>query len=338
LQRRISLLADPVPHVGQSLSANRTPRNSLGALISLLAVAVISILPLETAHAQGTTLTVDASNVGTSTELSGYYVALYQGGSMVASGFEPIQFSVTPGQTYSIEAGSHGSCTFGNWFYYGAGGGAVDNSSNPMTFSATSSYPGDLTAEYGCVTSATPQLTITTEDTNGNPVSGFFTVLNQSSSNTIAGTGFTPYTFTLNGDTFYTVQVDNYQNCHFDHWLDTGSTNPSRTVQLVSNVQYTAVMNCGTASSSVSVNSVDQNGDAISSYYTVLDNSAGGIISTGFTPVTFTTSAGQTYSIQVDNYGSCTFNHWSNTGGTSAGTIFVSGSSPQTFTAVYDCT
>jgi hypothetical protein len=64
---------------------------------------------------QGIALAVISSNFGTSGEITGYYVALYQGGSLVSSGFTPTTFTLTPGQTYTIQACSFGSCTFYYW-------------------------------------------------------------------------------------------------------------------------------------------------------------------------------------------------------------------------------
>jgi len=88
--------------------------------------------------------------------------------------------------------------------------------------------------------------------------------------------------------------------------------------------------------SAVTVNSVDQNGGAITGYQTVLYNSAGNQINEGFTPITFTTTSGQTYSVRAESYGSCTFTKWSD-GVTSDPRTFTATSSATTFTAAYDC-
>ena len=85
----------------------------------------------------------------------------------------------------------------------------------------------------------TSQLTINTQDTSGNPITGYYAVLNQSSN--VQATGFTPANFNLEDGVAYTVQVDNYGNCHFDHWVDTGSASSSRTVSISGASTYTAV-------------------------------------------------------------------------------------------------
>ncbi len=102
---------------------------------------------------------------------------------------------------------------------------------------------------------------------------------------------------------------------------------------------FTAIYNCsGTTSpgSSVTVNSVNQDGAAITGYYTVLYSSSGTVIADGFTPYTFTTTVGQSYQVQVDNYGSCAFSSWSG-GATADPMSFTATSSAPTFTAEYNC-
>jgi hypothetical protein len=60
----------------------------------------------------------------------------------------------------------------------------------------------------------------------GGPITGYYTVVKDGSGST-AGTGYTPATFSLNWNEYYTVNPQNYGGCNFDYWLDTGSnTNP----------------------------------------------------------------------------------------------------------------
>src|ERR1700733_8420032 len=88
------------------------------------------------------------------------------------------------------------------------------------------------------------------------------------------------------------------------------------------------------------VMSVDQNGNQINGYYTVLYNSSGNEMSSGFTPFVLNgMSYGQTYEVQVDNYGSCTFSHWQDTGSSANPRkfSFTQTASGLTFEAVYNC-
>jgi hypothetical protein len=87
--------------------------------------------------------------------------------------------------------------------------------------------------------------------------------------------------------------------------------------------------------STVTVNSVDMNGNMITGLYTTLSQ-GGSVISAGFTPVSFALNDGQTYAISASDYGSNYFDHWQDTGDTSRSrTITTSGSSFVTLTAVY---
>src|SRR5579885_98509 len=86
--------------------------------------------------------------------------------------------------------------------------------------------------------------------------------------------------------------------------------------------------------SSITVNSVDQNSAAINGYYTVLSQN-GGVLQTGFTPVTFQPSAGQQYTIEVQDYGNYHFDHWADNGSTNRDRSVTAGSGGTTLTAVY---
>jgi hypothetical protein len=150
-------------------------------------------------------------------------------------------------------------------------------------------------------------------------------------------------TFTLTNGQAYVAEVQDYKSCLFNHWSDTESTTRDRTISISSDTQITAVFNCGGSSgggggstSSVIVNSVNQNGNSISGYYAALYGSGGQVLASGFTSATFSTTSGLSYSVQADNYGSCTFSKWTD-GITSDPRTFTATSSPQTFTAVYNC-
>jgi hypothetical protein len=85
----------------------------------------------------------------------------------------------------------------------------------------------------------TSQLSVNSQDSNGNPITGYFVELSQDG-NQVA-TGFTPATFELNNDQDYTVRVEGFGNYMFDHWLDTGSTDAVRTISITSDTEITAV-------------------------------------------------------------------------------------------------
>jgi len=190
-----------------------------------------------------------------------------------------------------------------------------------------------LTLTYG---QSQSQLTVSSEDASGKTVTGFYTTVYYGGTS-ILGTGYTPAVFTLNNGQAYTVQVGDYGNCHFDHWGDTGSTNASRSITISNATQIMAVYDCGdNGASTVSIDSVNQNGSAISGYYVVLYSANGSVMATGLTPQTFETAIGSTYSVQVQDYGSCTFSHWSD-GITGDSMIFIMTSGSLDLTAAYSC-
>ncbi len=201
------------------------------------------------------------------------------------------------------------------------------------------SVSGDTGAAY--YTSVSPQntdqLTVSSQSTSGQTLTGYYTALNQSGS--VVESGFTPYTFALNSGQTYTVQVDNYGSCTFAYWEDTGSTQSSRSVSITTNTEYTAVYNCGGGStggsSSVTVDTVNQDGTAITGYYVALYGADGDYLTSGYSPATFSTTAGEGYQVAADGYGSCTFSRWSN--GSGDPLSFTATSSAQTFTAIYTC-
>jgi hypothetical protein len=87
------------------------------------------------------------------------------------------------------------------------------------------------------------------------------------------------------------------------------------------------------------VESVDQDGDSIPGYYAVLFAANGSQLATGFTTYTFASvTTGTSYQIQLDSYGSCTFENWQGTGGSVNPLTFTQGDGPMTLVGVYDCT
>lgn len=89
----------------------------------------------------------------------------------------------------------------------------------------------------------------------------------------------------------------------------------------------------------MTVESINQNGQVITGYYTVLRTHTGTKIASGYTTKTFTsgTTAGTQYEIELDSYGSCTFTNWQGTSN-SGDLSFTATSGPQTFVGVYNCT
>ena len=154
------------------------------------------------------------------------------------------------------------------------------------------------------------------------------------------GTGFTPANFTLIDGQSYVVQADSYFNCFFSQWEDTSNASASRSIAITRDTAITALYNCPNTGNSVTVDSVDQNGNQIFGYYVVL-NPGTSFQVTAFTTQTFAlpympTYPPVNYTVQADGYGSCTFARWSD-GVTSNPRQFPFLGGVQAFTAVYDC-
>jgi hypothetical protein len=185
----------------------------------------------------------------------------------------------------------------------------------------------------------TSTLTINTQALNGTKITGFYSEL-YNSAGKVAAKGYSPKTYTLTDGATYTVEVDGYGSCNFDHWADTGSTSYLRTISISSDTQIAAVYNCGgstgSGSASVTVSSVDNDNNVLTGYYVQILDPSGNVVATGYTPQTFSDLvAGASYSVQVDGYQSCSFSHWSN--GANADPMTFTASSSQAFTATLRC-
>ena len=209
----------------------------------------------------------------------------------------------------------------------------ITNGTNPEPWSTLPPYFGDLTA---ALDPASSSLTVKTQDTSGATLTGYWAQLYQNG-NTVAS-GFTPITFTLGNGQTYTVEADGFGSCAFSHWLDTGSTSSQRSLSITSDTTLTAVLNCGTSQpSSLSVKSIDQKDNSIYGFYVTLYDENHGVLSSGFTTLTFNwLASGRAYVVEADDYGRCTFSRWED-GSTNFQRAFTATASAETFTAVYSC-
>ena len=160
---------------------------------------------------------------------------------------------------------------------------------------------------------STVSLTINSQYTNGQPLTGMYTTLSQNGQ-TIS-TGFTPATFSISSSQQYVVAVSNYGQIVFDHWQDNGSTNPTRAVSITQNTVLTAVYRSASTTVSLTINSLDTTGKSLTGMYTTLSQN-GQTLATGFTPVQFSLTSGQQYLVTVSNYGQIFFDHWADNGST----------------------
>jgi DNA-binding beta-propeller fold protein YncE len=227
---------------------------------------------------------------------------------------------------------------------------AVDPATNAVYLAGlnlngvTPSNTGTITVVNGGGSSnPASQLTVNTQTTNGTAITGYYSLLYVNGS--AVETGYSPYTFGLTDGQTYIVQVNSYGSCYFSHWADTGSTTSWRYVSISSNTQLTAIYDCNGTWSSVSVATdgiltTAENLDmgTVFGFFVTLYNSSGAVVSTGYAPTTFPTISGQTYTLQADSYGACTFEQWGVSGQAYYGPVtFTATSSSITFYAIYDC-
>lgn len=176
----------------------------------------------------------------------------------------------------------------------------------------------------------TNELTVNTQDRNGNAIYGYYTVLYDDKDGSVVDTGFSPATFTLVSGKAYIIQVQDYGNYVFDYWEDEGSfSERDRYISITSDISITAVYrNANEPSpqpepqpepapsggqSSLTIRTEDMYGNEITGYYTVLMQN-GAVIETGFSPKTFTLDTDEDYTVSVSDYGSYAFDHWAGSG------------------------
>ncbi|MDG6906489.1 MAG: hypothetical protein JRN20_11960 [Nitrososphaerota archaeon] len=186
----------------------------------------------------------------------------------------------------------------------------VDPKQNVIAISdPTSIWGGDV---FGLASTTTSHLTVNTELADGSSLVGMYTVLLQNGKP--VASDYSPATFNLKNPLLSTVEVQNSGNLVFDHWLDTGSTSPDRTISITSDTQLTAVYRDtstppSSGQSTIYVTTVNSLGKPINGYYTTLwQNNAQ--LEYCFSPCSFSVNNGQTYSVAVSDYGGETFSHW----------------------------
>jgi predicted lipoprotein with Yx(FWY)xxD motif/plastocyanin len=136
-------------------------------------------------------------------------------------------------------------------------------------------------------------LTISTQDTSGKTITGYFQVEYQNSS-VVTDVGFSPVTFNLASGHSYQIQADDYGQYAFSHWADTGSTDSVRNVSITSPTQLVAVyaVSSSSSTSSASVSSSTSG----STTATASSSPSSASITTSSSPPSSTTSSATTAS------------------------------------------
>ena len=150
---------------------------------------------------------------------------------------------------YMVERSTNGSITWST-IVSSTGSTATTYSDTGLSLNTTDTYRVSAINLVGTSTpsntasattnAATSTLTVNSQDSSGNIITGYYTRLAANNGTQIA-VGFTPYNFTLINTQNYFVHVANYGRYVFSNWLDTGSTNANRTISISSNESITAV-------------------------------------------------------------------------------------------------
>ncbi|MGI0086874.1 MAG: fibronectin type III domain-containing protein, partial [Nitrosotalea sp.] len=263
-----------------------------------------------------TPVTITVNSVKLSgTSFTGMWVELHaSNGTILATGYTPATFTVTPGVQYTVYAANYQSTIFNHW----------SNGSTNSSITITPTQNTALVAYY-----STPvTITVNSVKLSGTSFTGMWVELH-ASNGTILATGYTPATFTVTPGVQYTVYAANYQSTIFNHWSN-GSTNSSITI---TPTQNTALVAYYSTPVTITVNSVDLSGTPITGMWTVIRTPSGTTLAQGYTPTTFTVTAGNTYVVHVGNYNTNVFNHWN--GGNTTSYYTITPTQSVTLTAYY---
>jgi hypothetical protein len=207
---------------------------------------------------------------------------------------------------------------------------------SPFSFSqAVQSWAEVSTSIAASTTSTLSQVAVNSHDTQGNTITGYYTVLyNDGTGGSVASTGFTPVTFSTASGQDYRIQADNYGSCTFVTWSDGINLNPRPITAWSSEQTYNAIYDCS-GTSTLTVSTANGAGSDIYGYYITLWQ-GGAQIGSCFSTCSFTVNNGMTYQLEAASYGSESFSHWQNDGSPDAETVIVAGSSSTLYyTAIY---
>jgi hypothetical protein len=178
------------------------------------------------------------------------------------------------------------------------------------TLSPTPIFGGDVFV-LGSNPSTTSQLTIDAQDTSGNQLNGYYTVLMKEGVQTAAD--WIPTSFTLQSGQTYTILVSDYGHYVFDHWSD-GSVSRIRTMSIAGPVSVAAIFRdkygpSPIGHSLISVNAVDSSGKAIPGFYTILWQH-GFMVAQAYSPASFLVDNNNAYQVTMSSYGGHVFAGW----------------------------
>lgn len=291
------------------------------------------------AKARLTIITQDANG----NSLPGYFTSVYEYRpstipALLDTGFSPAAFSLLSGLMYTVQVQDYGGYYFNHWLDTGGADRqrAVSLNSDTTLVAVYSSSPSaspDFTISANPQSVTVPAGTSATTSIKVNETNGYGANLALSTSSSDPGisaslSSSTAIVGPYGGPAMITATISTSPGIAPGTYPLTitasGPYSLSHSVTITITVPPNSSGGSG-SSANVIVNSVDSSYNPIAGYYTILYQN-GAAVNSGFTPATFSTTSGQSYAIEVQDYGSYHFDHWSD----------GSASRDRTFTAVYN--
>jgi Spherulation-specific family 4 len=185
----------------------------------------------------------------------------------------------------------------------------VTNDTLPNPYGALS---GDFSNMVSFLSNPLPSsvpLTVKSVDASGIPIAGVYTVITSANGTTVAS-GDTPLTVSVSKGAGYLVSVANYGSFVFEHW-DDGSTSATQGVTVTGGTTVTATYGSqAPTTASMTIQSFALDDASIAGLSTTV-TSNGNRVASGVTPLTFTGTIGESYTVSIGNSSSYVFDDWS---------------------------
>ena len=175
------------------------------------------------------TVTVDSVDLS-GDRLTGMWTTWNQNGAVLSTGYTPMSFNGTVGETYLLTVADYQSTVFCHW---------QDGSTNPQR---TVSLSGNvaLTAYYsttGSCPAQTAVVKVASRSVSGVEFTGMWVVV--AANRKAVASGYTTLTFNATVGVSYTTSMSNWKDLVFAYW-ENGSTNPVQTITPAHNATLTA--------------------------------------------------------------------------------------------------
>lgn len=267
-------------------------------------------------------LTIESADLDGNTITGMWTTIRNTDGDLVHSGFTPLTFTdTTSGADYVVTVANHGERTFDHW---------EDGSTSDLDWGARRTIE-NLTEDRTITAffNIGDFITVQSEDTAGNPITGYWTVLYDGSGNVLE-TGFTPVTFSVQAGQQYSVGMGDFEDFEFDHWKDNDSTANPRSVIPESGTTtltavYVDVSSPPPDAHTLTVNALSLDGSTELHMWTEVTEEQGtSSTQTGFTPMSIEADSGTTLEVTVHDYQDIQFSHWENSSTDRTRTVTIS--------------